>query len=100
MGFPIAESGKSRTVIVVDPAATPTEIHAASELRRWLGEITGVQLPVVRTIDLPRDLPCILVGPGTAARGFAKDIRWGALGEEEGVVRSKGNRLLLAGGRP
>lgn len=42
----------------------------------------------------------ILVSLGDAARRVFADVQFDALGAEELVVKTKGMRLLLAGGRP
>lgn len=99
MALRIAANGKALAPIVVDPAATPAERHAAEELRRWLGEATGAAFRIVVRAAAPKG-PAILVGPGAAARALAPDIPWARLGDEEAVARCRGGRLLLAGGRP
>ena len=42
----------------------------------------------------------IIVGPGAAARALFPEVALDKLGSEELVMRVKGGRLLLAGGRP
>ncbi|HXJ56510.1 MAG TPA: DUF4838 domain-containing protein [Verrucomicrobiae bacterium] len=92
----LADGGKTRQTIVVDPAATATEVFAARELAAHLRQITGAEFNVLTNAQAPAR--AILVGMGVAARKvFAEG---GALGPEEIVLKTKGNRLLLAGGRP
>lgn len=94
----IAKNGKARVVIVVDPSATATEFYAARELAANLQQITGASFEIQTNTRAPKR--AILVGPGTAARAVFKDVPFDKLGNEELVMRARGGRLLLAGGRP
>ena len=40
------KDGQSDYTIVVSEDATPSEKYAASELRNWIKEVSGVELPV------------------------------------------------------
>jgi hypothetical protein len=93
----IAEDGVARTVIVVDPAATATEIYAAHQLASSLHEITGASFELRTNTQSPAR--AIIVGPGAAAALFP-DMSWTRLGGEELIIRTAGDRILLAGGRP
>lgn len=95
----LASRGEARCVIVRQPGATATERYAAEELARWLGQLTGATFEVRETADAPAG-NAILVGPGPAAEKAFPEVSWKALGGEEAVLRCRGNRLLLAGGRP
>jgi hypothetical protein len=97
-GMVIARHQKARVVIVVDPTATPSENFAARELALDLKKITGATFEIRTNSEAPAH--AILVGPGSAARKFFKDVPFDELGGEELVVRTHGGRLLLAGGRP
>jgi fructan beta-fructosidase len=94
----IAEDGVARTVIVVDPAATATEFYAARQLASFLQQITGASFEVRTNIESPAR--AIMVGRGSAATACFPEIPFAQLGEEEMVIRTKGERILLAGGRP
>ena len=54
----LAQNGETDYVIVVPRNASPQEARAASELRLWLGKITGADFPVVTdaTEPQPREL--------------------------------------------
>ena len=93
----LSENGKAKCVIVVDPAATPPERQAAQELASTLQQITSASF-VVRT-DTHAPAHAILVGPGEAARRLFGDLPFDRLDGEELVIKTKGNRLLLAGGQ-
>ena len=94
----LAEGGKTQHVIVVDPAATPPEHTAAKELAATLRQITGAEFLVQTNTKAPTR--AILVGAGEAARQAFGDVPFDALGDEELVIKTQGDRLLLAGGRP
>jgi hypothetical protein len=94
----LTDQGKTRHVIVVDTAATPTEVLAAWELATHLQQITGADFAVQTNARAPSR--AILVGTGSAARRAFSNVPFDALGSEELVIKTKGNRLLLAGGRP
>jgi hypothetical protein len=94
----LAEKGKAKCIILVDPAATAPERQAAQELASTLQQITSA-IFLVRT-NTRAPARAILVGPGEAARRAFADVPFDALGAEELVIKTKGHRLLLAGGHP
>src|SRR6185436_13638266 len=96
--FLLAEKGATAFVIVVDPAATASEGSAAKELASTLRQITGAEFLVQTNTKAPSR--AILVGSGEAARRVFGDAPLDALGAEELIIKTKGTRLLLAGGRP
>ena len=97
--FTLADSGKTRTVILTEPGATAAEKHAADDLARTLKQVTGAEFTTQTGGDkIPSR--AILVGPSTAARKLFKEVPFDQLGAEELVIKTRGNRLLLAGGRP
>jgi Domain of unknown function (DUF4838) len=94
----LAIEGRASCPIVVDPAASEPERRAAGALAETLHEITGGDFTVVTNATAPRR--SIVVGDGAAARRKFRDVPWSALGPEELVMKTRGGRLLLAGGRP
>jgi len=94
----IAENGMARTFIVVDPAATAPEKFAANQLALTLRQITGAAFEIRTSTQSPNH--AIIVGPGGAATKSFSDVTFEGLGEEELIIRTKGDRILLAGGRP
>ena len=94
----LADGGRTEFVIVIDPAATAPERTAATELASTLQQITGAQFLVQTNRQAPSH--AILVGNGDAARRLVNDAPFDSLGAEELIIRTKGNHLLLAGGRP
>jgi hypothetical protein len=94
----IAENGVARTVIVVDPKATTTEAFAARQLASSLHQITGASFEIRTNTESPDR--AIMVGPGAAAATAFPQAPLAQLGEEELIIRTEGDRVLLAGGRP
>lgn len=97
-GAILAKNGTTQTIIVIDPSATAAEALAARELASCLHQITGAVFPIHTDIEAPRQ--AIVVGQGKAAESLFRDVPFEKLGGEEWVIQTRGNRLLLAGGRP
>ena len=98
--FTIAKGGRARCVIVQQPGATLAESNAVHELAETLGKITGAtfQIQVAGDAKVPKQ--AIIVGQGAAAGALFPEVALEKLGSEQSVMRVKGGRLLLAGGRP
>jgi hypothetical protein len=94
----LAERGKARCVIVRQPGATSAERYAAEELANTLRQITGAAVEV-RDTEPERGEAAIIVGPGPSASAAFPEVRLLTFGAEQVAIRTKGNRLLLAGGR-
>ena len=93
----LAENGLSRATVVVATDATEAERHAAAELATFLKAVTGGDFVVSYEAELDRSR--LLVGPGAATLadpGFTT----AGLGPEGLVIRTVGDDLILAGGRP
>lgn len=93
----IAKSGAPGATIVVAEGAIPSEKYAAEELANFLGQVTGGQFKIVPTA--PAGTARILVGPDAAQLADPK-FSIDGLGAEGIVIRTAGNDLILAGGRP
>lgn len=99
--FTIAASGKARCAIIQEAGASLPERSAAKELAEYLQKITGVAFKIQESgeaSNIPED--AIIVGPGPVAQSLFPEVPLDKLGSEEFVIRTKDNRLLLAGGRP
>ena len=95
----LANNGATRYVILTQPGASAAESNAAVELADTLRQVTGATFPIVEAgAKLPKH--AILVGPGPLAGKRFPEVPLGELGLEEIVIKTKGNHLLLAGGRP
>ena len=94
----IAREGKTPYVVVQADQATDSEKLAIRELTTFLGRVTGASFPVVKESAISKNVRGIYVGwtKYMAANG----IKGAKLGEEEWIIRSAGNNLILTGGRP
>jgi hypothetical protein len=98
-GFSIAKNGKARCVILSQPGATEPEQSALRELTNTLRQITGAEFQV--SDAQPKSTrQAIIIGPGPLAEKEFPEINFSTLGPEEVIMRVKGEKLLLAGGRP
>jgi len=93
----LAEEGTARADIVVAADAIESERHAATELAAFLRRMAGAEFRI--TSGKARGAGRILVGEG-AARRADPTFSVSDLGEEGVVVRTLGDDLILAGGRP
>ncbi|MBU0638981.1 MAG: DUF4838 domain-containing protein [Planctomycetes bacterium] len=93
----IADGGVGQAAVVVVADATEAERHAADELAGFLKQVTGGEFAVGEQAEAGRSR--LLVGPG-AARLAAREFSTDTLGAEGLVIRTVGNDLILAGGRP
>ncbi|HRZ36605.1 MAG TPA: DUF4838 domain-containing protein [Candidatus Paceibacterota bacterium] len=95
----LARDGKAACVIVRQAGATDPEQNAIQELSETLQAVTGAEFSVQETGDQAPER-AIVVGPGSLAAKLFPEVPLDQLGEEEIVIKRKGNHLLLAGGRP
>ncbi len=96
-GLTIAENGVSKAAIVVDAKASEAEKHAAAELADFLQQVTGANFEI--TNNAGKSKRRLLVGPDAARladAGFSTE----GLGKEGLIIRTAGDDLILAGGRP
>lgn len=95
----IAAGGRAGCQIVVQPGATEAEKWAAAKLARTLHDITGAEFQVSESTNSTA-ASVIVVGPGPLATESFPEVALATFEPEECVMRLKGDRLLLAGGRP
>ncbi len=96
----LSTNGRTEYVIVLGGDATAAEKTAAAELRDHLGKVTGADFAIRNEPDVAGDAPQILVGPSTRAKQRCPKVDWAALGQDGIVMRTVGDQLVLAGGRP
>lgn len=96
----LVRDGEALYTIVIADDAIPAEVTAAKELQKYLGEVTGVNLPIQDEAESDEKLPHILVGAGKRARKLLPNEDWEGLGKDGIVIKSSGDALILAGGRP
>ncbi len=88
--------GPATHVIVLEPDASPSEVHAADELRaHWLA-CTGADLPVLQA---PPDdgTPMVVLGQGPTALSLGVDPDPAALGEQGYVLKTVPPHVVIAG---
>jgi hypothetical protein len=97
----LTRDGKSDYVIVTAAEALPSEQHAADELQRFLREISGAELPIVRD-DQPLKPHEIVLGLDNAhlAGVLPPDRPMPVFGKEGFSISTQGERLLILGGKP
>jgi len=94
----LAEGGKSDYRIVVSAGASPSTRYGAEELQTFLEKMTGAKLPIVSDAEpaSPRE---IVLGDGARLKEIGAAIDFDALGPEGYVIRTVGEKLVIAGGR-
>jgi len=95
----LADDGQSAYRIVVADDALPSTKHAAEELQRFLEQISGVKLSIASDRE-PLAQQEIILGQSAHLRALPVAIDLGALGKEGYVIRTAGDRLIIAGGAP
>lgn len=104
----IAKKGKSHYAIVLSDNASPSERHAAVELRDFIRMATGAEVPVVAdTEERAGQPPRIVIGMGGTAEALLKDsgpIDIASLGDDGFALRTVASGgsapdILIAGGR-
>jgi len=96
----LAKDGASDYVIVVADGAIAPERTAAQELQDHLAAVTGVTLPIVEESDATPETKQILIGPSKRLIAAFPELDLDALGHDGIVIRTAGDTLYLAGGRP
>lgn len=96
----LVQNHQSPYTIALAADAIPAEKTAATQLQQYLQRVTGARLPIQVESALKADAPQILVGAGPRVRALLPSQNWDALGSDGIVLKTVGNRLILAGGRP
>jgi hypothetical protein len=94
----ISQKGNAVCVLVQQGGATTTESNAVKDLAHTLHEITGANFAT--TNEVSDKQAAIIVGPGALAQKYFPEVDLAKFGSEELTIKTKGNKLLLAGGRP
>jgi hypothetical protein len=94
----LADGGKSDYVIVVQGDAIPAEKTAAFELQSSLKAVTGALPPIVEAA--PPGAKQIVLGPCPAFAAAFPDVDLSALKRDGIAIKTSGDALYLAGGRP
>ncbi len=94
----LAKSGKTDYSIVVANDAIPAEVTAAKELKLYLDKVTGADFAIVGSEGAGTH--CIYVGQSQTAKSLLPGVDFDALGTDGIVVKTVGDDLVIAGGRP
>jgi len=89
--------GQGTVQIVLATDAAKVDTRAAEELRRYLGQATGMEFPIVRD-TAPARAREILIGPSARVRNLGIAIDRDALGADGYTWRTVGKRLAIIGG--
>lgn len=95
----LCDEGKSDYAIVISQNAPSPERHAAQELQHFLQEISGASIPIVEDSS-PLPPRAILLGENNHLETIGEEIDFKSLGKEGYILRSKGDQLIIAGGKP
>jgi hypothetical protein len=95
----LAADGKTRYVIALADGAIPAEQTAARELQEHLSLVTGAEFPI-RAEGEGAPSPRIVVGPGALFRQAFPHVDLAALKHDGIVMKTVGDDIYLAGGRP
>ncbi|MGA2863900.1 MAG: DUF4838 domain-containing protein [Verrucomicrobiota bacterium] len=95
----LAAEGQSSYRIVIPAKPIPSERYAAEELQRYLDKISGAKLPIITDAEPagPRE---ILLGDNARLRQRRPVLDFKKLGEDGFTLRTAGQRLIIAGGKP
>lgn len=96
----LASGGKTSYSIVVPAKPVVTEQTAAKELQDHLKAITGADFPVVSETGIARNRKMILVGQCNLTKKLLPKANWKSLGTDGTLIMTKGDTLILTGGRP
>ncbi|HUZ47496.1 MAG TPA: DUF4838 domain-containing protein [Terriglobia bacterium] len=94
----LAADGKTNYSICLSRHASPSEIHGAQELQKFLGEISGATFPIVTDADKVQG-KLVLVGNSSRLERLNLDIPFKSLGTEGFMLRTSHDNLVIAGGR-
>lgn len=96
----LAEDHKTSYVIALANDAIPAEKTAAGQLQKYLQEVTGATFNIQPEDEVEADAPQILVGAGERVKVLLPQLDWKSLGTDGIVIKTVGDKLILAGGRP
>jgi len=95
----LASGGKTRYVIVTPAKPIVTELTAAKELHDHLLAITGASFPIVPETSVGTGSKMILVGQTDITKKLLPNADWNSLGSDGTLILTKGDTLILTGGR-
>lgn len=94
----LADNGQTTYQIVIPHSASPSECHAAEELKHYLKEISGADLPILSEQEYQNG-PAILLGRSKWSEPLLREDEWESLGEEGFQIFTTEDHLVIAGSR-
>ena len=92
----LLQQGQSKYQIIIDQNASPSETHAAEELRLHIQACTGVDLPISH--DLPtQDAPAIIIGLGKATQQLGITQTPDDLPNQACIIKTIPPHIVIAG---
>jgi len=98
-GPTLVKNGQSRHRIVLPAAPIASEKYAAEELQRYIQKMTGAKLPILQEPTGSAGLD-ILLGRSAGLERMKLNVDWQELGTDGFLLRTVGNAVIVAGGRP
>jgi hypothetical protein len=95
-----AQNGKSSYVIALASDAIPAEKTAAEQFQKYFQQVTGASISIKQENEVAGDAPQVLIGAGARVKVLLPNQDWKSLGSDGIVIKTVGNNLVLAGGRP
>ncbi len=96
----LAQDRKAIYTIALAADAIPAEKTAAQQLQKYLQQVTNAEFVVQTETQVAEAAPQILVGAGPRVKALLPTENWAALEHDGIVIKTVGERLILAGGRP
>lgn len=95
----LARDGKSDYTIVLARNVAPATRHGAEELRTFLREMTGADIPIVDD-GAAVEGGMIVLGDRDRIEALGVEVDYAALGTEGYILKTAGKHLVIAGGEP
>ena len=94
----LVEDGRSAYCVVIAKDASVSEHYAASEFKRFIGEMSGAMLPYSPDGATPPE-KAVLIGDSEALRSLGVSMDFKDLGDEGFVIKTVGDHVIIAGGK-
>jgi hypothetical protein len=94
----LVKNGKSNYKIYLSDNAIPSEKHAATELQKYIYEISDCKIPITNKYHKTKKF--IFVGFNDVSNNLVQNIELDTLGDEEFIIETADNNILIAGGNP
>jgi hypothetical protein len=92
----LVKNGKSDYKIYVSEKAIASEKHAATELQKYIFEISESKLPITNKVDETSKI--IYIGFNDVPKNLLQDIEVSSFGNEEFIIKTSAKSILIGGG--